>query len=108
MTPVKKYKPLNASSKVLVLNGPNLNMLGQRERDVYGTTTLAEIESALRQRGGKLGVEIEFFQSNSESELIDRLHSAPKSVAAVIFNPGAFTHTSVALHDAVASIAPLP
>lgn len=94
--------------KVLVLNGPNLNMLGRREPGVYGTATLADIEKMLRARARELRCNLEFFQSNSEAELIEKLHAAAGKVDAVIFNPGAFTHTSVALRDAVASIAPLP
>jgi 3-dehydroquinate dehydratase II len=94
--------------KILVLNGPNLNMLGIREPMVYGKTTLADITKLLRARAKELRVELEFFQSNSEGALIDRLHAARMKVAAVIFNPGAYTHTSVALRDAISSIAPVP
>ena len=93
---------------ILILNGPNLNMLGTRETTVYGTTSLGDIEQQLRKHAESLGVALEFFQSNHEGELIDRLHKAFGKVKAVIFNPGAYTHTSVALRDAVASIAPTP
>ena len=93
---------------ILVLNGPNLNMLGTRETSVYGTVSLADIEQQLGKHAQTLGVAVEFFQSNHEGELIDRLHAAMGKVSAVLFNPGAYTHTSVALRDAVASIAPTP
>jgi 3-dehydroquinate dehydratase-2 len=90
--------------KVLVLNGPNLNLLGRREPEVYGTGTLADIEASLSELAGKLGCEVEFFQANCEGRLIERLHDAMDAVDAVVFNPGAFTHTSIALRDCVASI----
>ncbi len=92
--------------KVLVLNGPNLNLLGTREPAVYGADTLADVERLCRQEGEKLGVEIDCRQSNHEGQLIDWIHEAGREIAAgnmigVVFNPGAFTHTSVALHDAI-------
>lgn len=90
------------------MHGPNLNLLGTREPDVYGSTTLPDIEKALTSLGEELGVKLEFFQSNSEGALIDRLHAARESCDAVVFNPGAYTHTSVALRDAISSIQPLP
>lgn len=87
---------------ILLLNGPNLNLLGQREPDVYGHTTLAAIVEALRAEADELEVALADFQSNHEGELIDRLHQAAcEGVHGVVFNPGAFTHTSVALRDAV-------
>lgn len=89
--------------RYLVLNGPNLNLLGTREPDVYGTTTLAELDDACRQWGAELDVEIDTAQSNHEGSLIDRLHDARDS-SGVIFNPGAYTHTSYALHDAIQAI----
>ena len=87
--------------KILVLNGPNLNLLGTREPEIYGTETLHDIENRLTTLALESSIDINFFQSNSEDGLIDQLHQAKKgSVDYVIINPGAFTHTSVALRDA--------
>lgn len=94
--------------RILVINGPNLNMLGKREPQHYGTATLADIEALVALRAKELSCEVEFFQSNSEGALIDRLQSAMGTVDAVLINPGAYTHTSVAIRDAVSSIAPIP
>lgn len=89
-------------TKILVLNGPNLNLLGTREPDVYGHTTLADIESMLRRRSATLGVELELAQSNAEHELVERAQQAAlQGVDFIIINPAAFTHTSVALRDAL-------
>ena len=90
--------------RVLVMSGPNLNLLGRRETDVYGTRTLDEIEAMVVQRAGDLGVQATFFQSNHEGSLIDRLHEAIGDVDGVVFNPGAYTHYSYALRDAIAAI----
>lgn len=90
--------------RVLVLHGPNLNLLGAREPHVYGVTTLAEIDASLVDHGRALGVEVECFQSNHEGALIDALHAARGRCAGVLFNPGGYTHTSIALRDAVAAI----
>lgn len=91
---------------VYVLNGPNLNLLGAREPEVYGAETLDEIAGRLEDRARELGLALEIRQSNHEGHLIDWLHEAQAQAAkAVILNPGGFTHTSVALHDAVKAIA---
>jgi 3-dehydroquinate dehydratase-2 len=94
--------------RVLVLNGPNLNLLGQREVGVYGSTTLAQIEEAVRDEARILGVEVDFLQSNCEGTLVDLIQQARGRYDAIVFNPAAYTHTSVALRDAIAAIAPLP
>jgi 3-dehydroquinate dehydratase-2 len=90
--------------KVLVVNGPNLNLLGTREPGVYGRTTLAEIEARSRALGRELGLEVDFFQSNSEGALVDAVQSAAGSAAAILINPAAYTHTSLALRDAIAAV----
>lgn len=100
MNPAQPHAP-----KVCVINGPNLNRLGKRQPEVYGTTTLADVEDLLAREAQSLGIEIDFFQSNHEGELLDRIHQAADDGAAVIINPGGFTHTSVALRDALAEIA---
>jgi len=86
---------------ILVLNGPNLNILGTREPDVYGHETMAEIEAACAKRASALGLEVEFRQSNSEGELVDWIQGARNGYAGLIVNAGAYTHTSVALLDAL-------
>lgn len=92
--------------RILVLNGPNLNLLGRREPEVYGTDTLADIETRTRALGNELGVAIEFYQSNHEGELIDRVHMAmDDGTNFLLVNPGAFTHTSIALRDALLGVA---
>lgn len=89
--------------KILVLNGPNLNLLGTREPDVYGHRTLADIEADCVARGKELGAEITCAQSNSEGALIDHLHAARTQMHGVILNAGAYTHSSIALRDAIAA-----
>ncbi len=86
---------------ILVLNGPNLNILGAREPDVYGHETIAEIEAACTERASALGLTVEFRQSNSEGELVDWVQGARNGYAGLIVNAGAYTHTSVALLDAL-------
>ena len=94
------------TATIFVLNGPNLNLLGTREPDIYGSETLDEIAAAMTDRAGELGVKLDIRQSNHEGHLIDWLQEAGASGAkAVILNPGGYTHTSVAIRDAVASIA---
>ena len=92
-------------ARFLLLNGPNLGQLGVREPGVYGTTTLAEIERRLRAQASTAGHELEAFQSDSEAELIGRIHQARgQQIAMILFNPAAFTHTSVALRDALLAV----
>lgn len=90
--------------KILFLNGPNLNLLGTRETKVYGQATLAEIERSVRERAAKLGVEIDFRQSNLEGELVAWIQQAPQSFAAIVLNAAAYTHTSIALRDAISAV----
>lgn len=91
--------------KLLVLNGPNLNLLGTREPGIYGATTLAEIEETCRVEGAALGADVSCLQSNHEGALVDALHDARQSVDGVILNAGAYTHTSIALRDAISATA---
>jgi 3-dehydroquinate dehydratase-2 len=89
-------------ARLLLLNGPNLGQLGRREPGIYGTTTLADIEAALRTQASAAGYELDAFQSDAEAALIQRIHAArDQGVAAILFNPAAFTHTSIALRDAL-------
>ena len=89
--------------KILVINGPNLNMLGTREPEIYGSETLADIEAASKGRADELGLEVEFRQSNSEGDMVDWIQQARKSHSGLIVNAGAYTHTSVAVLDALLS-----
>ena len=89
------------SATIFVLNGPNLNLLGQRRPEVYGYTTLHDIELMVRERAALHGFDIEFMQSNHEGVLVDEIQRARTRGAAIIINPAAYTHTSVALHDAL-------
>jgi len=88
---------------VLLLNGPNLNLLGEREPEIYGTTTLTQLESLVAERARELDVALRTFQSNHEGALVDRLHEVRKWADGVIFNPGAYTHYSYALRDAISA-----
>jgi 3-dehydroquinate dehydratase II len=90
---------------VYILNGPNLNLLGTREPEVYGRTTLGEIESACRSAAADHGMEIKFLQSNHEGDLIDWIHEARSEGASILINPAAFTHTSIAIRDALSACA---
>jgi 3-dehydroquinate dehydratase-2 len=90
--------------RVLVLHGPNLNLLGQREPEIYGRTTLADIDTGLVTLGRELGVAVETFQSNHEGELVSKVQAARDRCAALIINAGAYTHTSVALLDAILAV----
>jgi 3-dehydroquinate dehydratase-2 len=89
---------------LFVLNGPNLNLLGSREPEIYGHTTLADIEAATRVRASQVGLVVEFRQSNHEGVLVDWIQEARTAAAGVILNAGAYTHTSVALHDALKAV----
>jgi len=92
-------------SRFLLLNGPNLNLLGTREPDVYGATTLQDIEQELQQEAKSAGHDLEYFQSNAEFALIERIHQAQKeSIDFIIINPAAYTHTSVAIRDALLGV----
>jgi 3-dehydroquinate dehydratase-2 len=99
--------------RALILNGPNLNLLGTREPGIYGALTLAELEARCRAHGERLGLDVVCAQSNHEGALIEQIHSwgaafRAGGVAGVVFNPGAYTHTSIALHDAIKAVEPLP
>jgi 3-dehydroquinate dehydratase-2 len=100
-SPLVDWGLLPKNMKILLANGPNLNLLGSRETDIYGHRTLADIEDGCRAFGKELGLEVACFQSNSEGALIDRIHESRQDCAGIIINPGGFTHTSVALLDAL-------
>ena len=93
------------TANVLVIHGPNLNLLGEREPEIYGRTTLADIDRQLRELGDELGVSVETFQSNSEGAIVDRIQQARGKVGALLINPAGYTHTSVAIRDAVQALA---
>ena len=96
------------SKTVFVLNGPNLNMLGKREPGIYGGKTLDDIGDDCRRTGAQLGIEVDFRQSNHEGVLVDWIQEAGGKAAGLIINPGAYSHTSIAIHDAIRAVAPLP
>lgn len=91
--------------KILVVNGPNLNLLGTREPEVYGTLTLEKINEELLKYAKELGVDIEFFQSNVEGEIVNAIQAARQNCAGIVINPAAYTHTSVAIRDAISAVA---
>lgn len=95
---------MTAKFNILLLNGPNLNMLGKREPEIYGASTLTDIVTALSNNAAALNIELTHLQSNAESVLIDKIHQAYEKVDFIIINPAAFTHTSVALRDALLSV----
>ena len=90
--------------KVLVINGPNMNLLGEREPEVYGKMTLAELEGLIRAEAESMGIEVSFVQSNSESVLLSAIHEARKNFDGILINPGSFTHYSVAIADALRAV----
>jgi 3-dehydroquinate dehydratase-2 len=89
--------------KILIIHGPNLNMLGKREPEIYGATTLEELNGSLEKLASDLGAEVSFFQSNSEGEIVSTIQDAMSEYDGIIINPGAYTHTSVAIRDAILS-----
>ena len=93
---------------IFVLNGPNLNMLGKREPGIYGTTTLDDIGADCRTAAASLSVQVDFRQSNHEGVLVDWIHEAVEKAQGIVLNAGAYTHTSIAIHDAIRAVAPLP
>ena len=92
------------AKSILVLNGPNLNLLGTRQPEVYGSTTLADVEAMCADKAKALGIKIDFRQSNHEGTLVDWIHEAKGKHDGILINAGAYTHTSIALHDAIASV----
>lgn len=105
-TPHAEDTAAAAARSILVLHGPNLNLLGTREPEHYGRQSLAEIDAALQAQGAAVGIRVECFQSNAEHALVERVHAArQENVGFIIINPAAFTHTSVALRDALAAVA---
>lgn len=104
MASASKSHPVASRPKVLVIHGPNLNLLGEREPGIYGATTLAVIDRDLRTLAEELGLQLETFQSNSEGALVDRIQAARGEIALLIINPAAYTHTSVAIRDVILAV----
>ena len=103
--PPETEKERRSMTKILILNGPNLQLLGTRKKEVYGSVTLGEIRRNLQKVARKLGVELEFFQSNHEGDLVDRIGNAKKEgVDGIVINPAAYTHTSIAIRDAIEGV----
>jgi 3-dehydroquinate dehydratase II len=90
--------------KILFLNGPNLNMLGQREEDVYGKVTLDQINSYILEKANSMNIEVDFFQSNEEGKIVSRIQESSGVVDHIVINPAAFTHTSIAIRDALLAV----
>ena len=99
--PRRKARATRGTPDILVVHGPNLNLVGTREPTIYGRSTLADIDAQLQQLALELGVTVKTFQSNSEGELVDRIQAARGTAAAIVINAGAYTHTSVAIRDAL-------
>lgn len=95
---------MNGMKKILIINGPNLNLLGTREKDVYGTNTLSEIAAAVNNEAQLLGMDVDFIQTNHEGEIIDKIHDSRSSYDLLIINPGAYTHYSIAIRDAIKAV----
>jgi 3-dehydroquinate dehydratase-2 len=102
--PAKSKQQTISMANFLLMNGPNLNLLGSREPDVYGNTNLAEIENRLRTLAAESGHALEAFQSNAEHEIVDRIQQAAGKIDFILLNPGAFTHTSVSIRDALLAV----
>lgn len=90
--------------RMLIIHGPNLNLLGKREQSIYGDKNLEYINMMIREFGSSIGFEVDIFQSNSEGDIIDVIHAAPETYIGVIINPGAYTHTSYAIRDAITAV----
>lgn len=103
MTP-RRYRTNVTARRLLLVNGPNLNLLGTRQPEVYGSTTLAEIEARVSEVAAEAGLEVRTVQSNHEGELVDAIQSAREDCAAIVINPAAYSHTSVAIADALRSV----
>ncbi|KAG7104716.1 Catabolic 3-dehydroquinase like protein [Verticillium longisporum] len=101
--PPSQHTPIMAS-RILLINGPNLNLLGTREPSVYGSTTLADVVDQAKAQAARLNVHLEAFQSNHEGAIVDRIHDARGTADAIVINPGAYTHTSVAIRDALLGV----
>jgi len=91
-------------NKILIINGPNINMLGQREKDIYGDASYEELNEKLKENAGKLGMDLDIFQSNHEGGIVDRIQTAADEYPLIILNAGAFTHTSIAIRDALLAV----
>jgi 3-dehydroquinate dehydratase-2 len=94
--------------RILIVNGPNLNLLGKREPHIYGTRSLADLTKVVRAKARELGVQVSFFQSNHEGEIIDFIHKEAPGSAGIVINPGAFSHYSLALFDCLQAVSPVP